>query len=156
MITQPSVRWVLALTGTAATVVAGAIFMTEMARARAPQVPPLSFEGGRLIVAETLRTGLEYDVPVVLINDGDEPARVIGFLEGCGSQCYKARGLPVTVPPKGRESVIVHISAYAAGPFEEQILFYTDRPSHPTLTLTVQGITEESTDENNAGDNASE
>jgi hypothetical protein len=120
------------------------------AASRCPPGPPLSFEGGGLIVPFIMRLGEEYDVPVVVLNSGDEPVRLIGALEYCGGACYSVRGLPVTIPPKGRNGVILHIKANAPGLLDEEVTFYTDQPSQPTLVLKVQGTIEDASHETTA------
>jgi hypothetical protein len=53
------------------------------------------------------------------------------------------RGLPVTIPPNGRNRVVIHIEARAPGEFEEEVTFYTDRPSQPKMILRIQGTIRE-------------
>jgi hypothetical protein len=132
--------WVLALVGTGSAAVALA---TALGGARTPQGPPLDVEGGRLVVPFPMLSGEEYDVPVEVLNTAREPARLIGALEYCGGACYSVRGLPVTIPPRGRNRIILHIAARAPGLLDEEVTLYTDRPSQPTLDLKVQGIIED-------------
>jgi hypothetical protein len=139
--------WVLALIGMGATAVALA---SVFGAARVPQGPPLSFEGGHLIVPFPMRSGEEYDVPVEVLNTAREPARLIGALEYCGGACYSVRGLPVVILPKGRNNVMVHIEARVPGLLDEEVTIYTDRPSQPTLILKVQGTIEDAGHETTA------
>jgi hypothetical protein len=133
--------WLLALVGTAATTVAVATVVAEVRKR--PPGPPLGFNGGRLIVPFVMRPGEEYDVPVRILNSGTESARLIGALEYCGGACYSVRGLPVTIPPKGDNRVLLHVKANAPGSLDEDVTFYTDRPEQPTLVLKVQGTIED-------------
>jgi hypothetical protein len=139
--------WILALIGTGAMAVALA---SALSGARAPQGPPLSFEGGCLAVPISMRSGEEYDVQVEVLNAGREPARLIGILEYCGGACYSVRGLPVAIPRLGRNHVVLHIKARTPGMLDEEVTFYTDRPSQPTLTLKVQGFIEDAAHETTA------
>lgn len=104
---------------------------------------PLGFADGGLTLREPLRQGAEYDVPVEVRNASDEPARLIGSLDYCGGACYQVRGLPIAVPPRGRGRVTLHIAARVPGPLEEEVLFYTDRPTQPQLTLRVRATIRE-------------
>jgi hypothetical protein len=140
--------WLLALIGTGAAAVGLATVVAEVRKP--PPGPPLGFDGGRLIVPFVMRSGEEYDIPVKVLNGGNESARLIGALEYCGGACYSVRGLPVTIPPKGDNRVSLHIKANAPGTLDEDVTFYTDRPSQPTLVLKVQGTIEDAAHETTA------
>ena len=134
-----ALRGILTLVGLVASAVALA---TLVVQARAPQGPPLGFVGGQLVPPMPMLSGQEYDFPVEVVNHSGEPARLIGALEYCAGACYSVRGLPATVPANGRARVVVHIEARMPGAFEEEVTFYTDRPSQPQLILPVRGVTE--------------
>ncbi len=100
---------------------------------------PLRFESEPFPVPFTMVSGESYDVKVRIHNGANREARLIGSLDYCGGSCVLGRGLPTTIPPHGTGFVGVCIRAYAVGDLSESLTFYTDRPSQPTIVLTLRG-----------------
>lgn len=110
---------------------------------------PLGFEGAFLDVPYLIR-GVAMDVPVAIFNSGREPARLVGSLDYCGGACYSVRGLPMDIPAGGKKTIMLHIEPRAVGELEEEVTFYSDRPTQPTLILRVLGTIGEPIQDDNA------
>ncbi len=107
---------------------------------RRPTSEPLRFQPNPFVIDRVLRPGGEYDVGVEVANRADESARIIGSADSCTPYgCFSGRGLPATIPARGRGWVTVHITAGPAGDCAGELSFYTDRPSQPSLTLNLKG-----------------
>ena len=138
-------RWSLMLTvacslGSVAALIAGV--------GSADERLPLRFDPDPFVIPAGMNRLDERDFQVAVINDADEPARIVGVEEFCSSACFYGKELPTTIPPRGRGRVTLRIKARVSGKVSEQVGFFTDRPSQPKLTLRVEGnIREEATHE---------
>lgn len=73
-----------------------------------------------------------------IINKSRQTARIIGFNSDCS--CVTVDGLPVDIP--GGEDAEIDAMVYYPGvtsPFSHRILFYSDRPSCPTISSVIWG-----------------
>ncbi len=110
--------------------------------------PPLRFDPDPFVIPSTMNQLDERDFKVAVVNDADEPARIVGVEEFCSSACYYGRGLPVTVPARGRGWVTIHVAVNSPGPITDKVYFFTDRPSQPKLAMRIEGyIWEDELDE---------
>lgn len=100
--------------------------------------PPLRFACEPFIVPGDLPPNSAQRIEAELVNDANSDAHLVGALEFCGSACYQAEGLPLTIPAKGRAKVVIHLFVSDPGPVSDHMTFYTDRRSQPTLKLEVQ------------------
>ena len=100
---------------------------------------PLRFSPDPFVIPAALAQLGEADVQVDLVNDAEIPARIVGVEEFCSSACFYGRALPLEIPPRGRAKLTLHIKARLAGSISEQVKFFTDRPTQPTLTMRVVG-----------------
>jgi len=128
--------WVLAATFATSSAVA----LTTLVRS-IPSVsgPSLQFEKTPWSLPHPLISGSEYDFQVEIMNRSDAPARLVGSLEFCGSACYSMPGLPITIPARGRGRVSLHVKAGRPGALSEEVTFYTDQLTDPTLVLRIEG-----------------
>lgn len=101
--------------------------------------PPLRFDPDPFVLPSELDRLGSLDVEVAVVNDSNQPARVVGVREFCAGACFYGRGLPVDVPAGGRAMVMLQINARAVGPISEELEFFTDRPSQPKLILHIEG-----------------
>jgi hypothetical protein len=106
---------------------------------RRTEAGALCFRPNPLVVEGALQAGKDYDVEVEVINPSGEPARLIGSLDYCGASCFASREVPTIIPAMGRSRIRVHIKAWAPGPLDGELVFYTDRASRPTLVLNIDG-----------------
>jgi hypothetical protein len=100
---------------------------------------PLRVGASPFVVPFTLISGEHYDVKVPVTNENHEPARLIGSLEYCGGSCVLGQRLPTLIPAGGTGYANVRIEARTPGPLDEELTFYTDRPTQPTLVIHLQG-----------------
>jgi hypothetical protein len=100
---------------------------------------PLRFDPGALVIPKVLGSGREYDFEAVIVNESSEKARVIGSLNYCSGNCVTGRGVPADIPARGRGRVVVHLEAHSPENFVQELTFYTDQPSQPTITIKVMG-----------------
>jgi len=96
------------------------------------------------MIPEVLQSGKEYDFAAVVVNESDQPARLVGARDSCTqSGCFSGRKVPTIIPAWGRSRVIVHIEAGVPGDLSEELTFYTDRPSQPTVVVKLAGTIRE-------------
>lgn len=100
-------------------------------------------EPNPLRIPGEMRSGKHYDFDVEVVNESDEPIRIVGAGDYCASSCYSGRGIPTVIPARGRGRVIVHIEAGVPGVFSEELTYYTDRPSQPTLVIKLEGMVQD-------------
>lgn len=100
---------------------------------------PLRFDPDPFVISAELVQDSESDIKVDVINVADEPARIVGVREFCSNACFYGKGLPVTIPSKGRGQLTIRLKANDLGSFSEIVEFFTDRPSQPELTLRIEG-----------------
>lgn len=136
-------RWLLALSFAASTATALAILAKDRG---GEYTKPLSFDGSSLNLPYPLRSGSEYDFQVQLQNHTSKPARLLGALEYCGGACYSASGLPKLIPAGGRGTITVHVKARVSGELDEEVTFFTDQPTQPTLLLKIVGTIRDALD----------
>jgi hypothetical protein len=101
--------------------------------------PPLRFDPNPLVLPTTLKPPGEWDVVVDVVNRSGEPARIVGVVEYCSSACFSRRGLPLTVPARGRARLTLGVAISGPGRVSDNVTFYTDQPSQPELILRVEG-----------------
>ncbi len=128
--------WVLAATFATSSAVAVVTLSRGILNQRDPS---LQFEKTPWSLPQPLISRSEYDFQVEVMNRSDSPARLIGSLEYCGSACYSMPGLPITIPAHGRGRVSLHVKAGRPGALSEEVTFYTDQLTDPTLVLRIEG-----------------
>lgn len=106
--------------------------------------PPLRFDPDPFVIPHQTDWQGERDFEVTVVNTSDEPARIVGSRDFCGRACLSGVDLPATIPARGRGPVVVHIKKSRPGPVAEELEFFTDRRSQPTLTLRINGHIPES------------
>ncbi len=122
---------VLCVVGGATALVAGL--------ARTESASPLRFDPDPFVLPAGTKVGDAFDIQVDVVNQGDEPARIVGVREFCAQVCFYRRGLPVTIPAGELGQVSLNVYAGRPGTVSEQVEFFTDRPTQPILTLRVAG-----------------
>ena len=110
------------------------------------EVGPLRTVKGSVVVPFEIRTGEEYNLEFDVLNDGYEPALLVGFLRSCGMSCYSGPELPISIPARGRARASVQIKTNAAGAFSEEVTFFTDRPTQPKLVILIEGTIRDARD----------
>lgn len=101
--------------------------------------PSLRFDPDPLVLPIPLEEGHYYEQALEMVNEEDQPVTVLGMVEFCGSACFAGRGLPATIPARGRGPVTVQIRTGGPGPLDEEMTFYTSSPAHPTIVAKIQG-----------------
>jgi hypothetical protein len=119
----------------------GAAVLLAERRTTAPL--PLRFDPQPFVIPAGLMQDDETDIAIDVVNSSDAPARIVGVREFCSHACFYGKGLPVTIPAKGRGQVTIRLKANDIGPFSDEVEFFTDRPSQPELTLRIEGDIEE-------------
>lgn len=100
---------------------------------------PLRFDPDPFVIPAEASSIGEWDLTVTVVNDSDQPARIVGVEEFCSSACFYGRGLPLTIPTRGRAPLTFHMNATKARSISEKVNFWTSEPSQPILTLRVEG-----------------
>ncbi len=101
--------------------------------------PPLRFDPDPFVVSFGADWSGEHDFEVAVVNDSGRPARIIGAQEFCAAACFSGVGLPTEIPAWGRGRVNLRIKTNKPGPLSNKVVFFTDQPSQPRLTMRVEG-----------------
>jgi len=138
---KTTLRWCLRLTFLASLVLLLALFVGVR---RWGGGASLRFEPSPLVIPGIMQSGKEYNCGAEVVNESAQPARIIGTADDCTrSGCFSGAGVPTVIPAWGRGRVTVHILAGVPGDLSGELIFYTDRPSQPTLTVKLKGTIRE-------------
>jgi len=101
--------------------------------------PPLRFDPDPFVVPASLDWSGEHDFEVAVVNDSGKPARIIGAEDFCGAACFSGIGLPTEIPAWGRGRVVIRVATNRSGTISEKLVFFSDQPSQPRLTMRIEG-----------------
>ena len=101
--------------------------------------PPLRFDPNPFAVTFGADWSGEREYQIAVVNDSGQPARILGARDYCGAACFSGVGLPTEIPAWGRGHVNLRIETNRPGAFSNQVVFLTDQPSQPQMTLRVEG-----------------
>jgi len=101
--------------------------------------PPLRFDPDPFVVPTSINWSEEQDFDVAVVNDSDNAARIVGAEDFCGAACFSGIGLPTEIPARGRGRVIVRVKTNRPGPISEKLVFFSDQPTQPRLTMKIVG-----------------
>jgi len=84
--------------------------------------------------------GKEYPVVIVLTNNSDVAASIVGEAPNCGREvCLLGKTqLPMVIGPHQSGSIEVAVRGTQAGTYQREYSCFTDRPGQFRLTVTIQ------------------
>ena len=86
----------------------------------------------------TIEAGQLGTVEFNLMNTSSGQVTVLGARSSC--TCAAADDLPTVVPPRGRQSIRIHVRRdRLPGRVLEKVSLFTDEPSQPELVIRVEG-----------------
>jgi len=91
----------------------------------------------RNISLGTIERFSTHEAPVTITNLSNHTLKVLGSRSTCS--CTIAKGLPLTIPPGGKQQIMLQVRPIKADPqLDQTVQLYFDQPSMPTIGIRVR------------------
>ncbi len=88
-----------------------------------------------------LPVGVDFPIVFQITNRAARSLYVLGAASGGSAEgCLSVDGPPMEIPGGQSRLVTVHVHTSAAGPFDDEVVLWTNNPDQLELRLTIQGF----------------
>lgn len=92
----------------------------------------LTFDGAHV--------GQQRTLVLDVANFSGQPIQLLGVHESCS--CVAIEGFPITLAPRERRGLPIVVDFSRPGPFQEQLIFWTDCPGKQRVEILISGQVE--------------